>query len=116
MRLKDAEAWKRYEETNLDDEYGRCCVDVARRVMETLDNEKSFSPSSIISQANKDLAAGISGFMAGAVAEMVSRCHERGDEFRRLWNKENQIDTEGDRATENGGVLNPALLSISQIE
>jgi hypothetical protein len=111
MNLRDAEAWKRYEEAN-DDEYGRCCVDVARRAMEILDNEKPFSPSNIISRASRELNAGISGFMAGAVAEMISRCHERGEEFRQLWNEENQISAEEERANDRGGVLNPALISI----
>jgi len=32
--------------------------------------------------------------------------------LRRWHNKENQIGTEGDKANESGGVLNPALLSI----
>lgn len=50
--------------------------------------------------------------MAGCVAQMVSECHERGEEFRKQWNKDNQIKDEGDKANDSGGVLNPAIISI----
>lgn len=55
---------------------------------------------------------GITGFMAGCMARWVSYFHPRGDEFRRWWNKDTQIGTEGDKANESGGVLNPAILNI----
>lgn len=43
---------------------------------------------------------------------MISKCHSRGEEFRKKWNHDNQISDEGDKANESGGVLNPALLKI----
>lgn len=49
---------------------------------------------------------------AGCVASMVSKCHSRGEEFRKKWNIDNQIQTEGEKANKEGGVLNPALLTI----
>ena len=108
--MKDQVAWQKWVDANQDD-YGKCCVDVARRVMEILDEGKDFDVHSIISQADDDVnAKGITGFMAGCIAQMVSVCHERGEEFRRAWNKFNQIKDEGDRANESGEVLNPALL------
>ena len=45
----------------------------------------------------------------------ITNCHSRGEEFRRKWNKDNQIHNEGDKANESGGVLNPALLTITGI-
>lgn len=81
--------------------------------MEILDDGKPFDCHAIISRADDEIrAGGITGFMAGAVAKMVSVCHERGEEFRRQWNRETQIGSEGERANESGGVLNPALLNI----
>ena len=53
------------------------------------------------------------GRNSGCVAQMVSRCHARGEEFRKKWNVDNQIGNEGDEANEAEGVLNPALLNIS---
>ena len=98
------------------DSYGKACVDVARRVMEILDTNEPFDTHKIICQADDEALGkegGITGFMAGCVAEMVSKYHSRGEEFRKAWNKDNQIGDEGDRANDSGGILNPALLNIS---
>ena len=112
MAIIDIESWNSWVENNKDS-YGKCCMDVARRVMEILDEEKPFDPDNIINQADKDIqAGGITGFMAGCVAQMVSKCHSRGEEFRKAWNISNQIGNEGDKANHGKGVLNPALLNI----
>ncbi len=88
------------------DGYGHGVVDATVAVCKALDEGKS--PA----EAEKAChGLGITGFMAGCMASWVSHYHPRGDEFRRHWNKEVQIDTEGDRANESGGVLNPAVLS-----
>ncbi|MFH0777868.1 MAG: hypothetical protein V2A71_04470, partial [Candidatus Eisenbacteria bacterium] len=115
MPIVDTVAWKSWEDANKDP-YGGCCVNVAREVMRLLDAEPGdFDPHKIICRADDNIrAGGITGFMAGCVAGMVSKCHSRGEEFRRKWNRFNQIGTEGDEANDKGGaVLNPALLSIS---
>lgn len=87
---------------------------VARRAMEILDNEsEDFDTHALICRADDESkAGGITGFMAGCVASMISQCHSRGEEFRKKWNKDNQIHDEGDKANESGGVLNPAILNI----
>ena len=124
MKLKDKKGWNVYVKTNTDP-YGKCCVDVARRVMELLEEDLTplhegyhpdiNTPHGLICKADTDIdGGGITGFMAGCVAQMVAKCHERGDEFRRVWNKENQINDEGDKANESGGVLNPALVTVSK--
>lgn len=111
--MKNQKDWDEWVKKN-DDPYGKACVDVARGVMKILDNGEPFDCHGIISQANKDTeAGGITGFMAGCVAQMVSHCHDRGENFRRQWNVDNQIQDEGDKANESGEVLNPALLNIS---
>ncbi len=107
---------------NNDDPYGKACVDVARKVMEFLDAEPNiaikkgwgnFGVNGLISRADKVVnTGGITGFMAGAVAQMVSRCHSRGEEFRKIWNLDTQIGNEGEKANKGKGVLNPALLNI----
>lgn len=51
---------------------------------------------------------GITGFMAGCMAQWVSKFHERGDEFRKYWNDKFGVSEE----ESNGGVVNPALLEI----
>lgn len=113
MPITNKKDWNKWVENN-SDPYGKACVDVARRVMEILDEVEEFDTHKIICQADDDIeSGGITGFMAGCVASMVSKCHSRGEEFRRAWNSDRQIGNEGDKANDDGGVLNPALLNIS---
>lgn len=60
-------------------------------------------------KANTD---GITGFMYGVAAAILSRCWIHGEEFRRWYNLDTQLGTEGEEANENGHILNPALLRI----
>jgi hypothetical protein len=55
---------------------------------------------------------GITGFMYGSVVSILAQCWKHGEQLRRWHNKECQFGNEGDRANEEGGVLNPALLNI----
>jgi len=104
MTIKNQEDWNEWVKKN-SDPYGKACVDVARGVMEILDEGKDFDCHKIITQADKNVkAGGITGFMAGCVAQMVSHCHTRGEEFRKKWNVDNQIGNEGDKANEGKGV------------
>ena len=123
MPITDIKKWNKCEEVNKD-AYGKCCVDVARKVMEILDEspdkkivggyEDDFSTHKLICRADNEIkAGGITGFMAGCVAQMVSQCHSRGKEFREAWNLHNQINKEGEKANKKGAVLNPALLNIN---
>ena len=118
MPIIKKEDWEKWVKTNALDPYSNCCVEVARKVMELLDdnNHKKFNANEIVGEADRLLDAGITGFMSGCVAQMVSHCHSRGEEFRKKWNKETQIEDEGDKANEGKGVLNPALLSIGKKE
>lgn len=113
MPITNETDWNKCVENNIDP-YGKACVDVAREAMRLLDERPGdFDTHALICEADKaSKAGGITGFMAGCVAQMVSQCHSRGEEFRRKWNTDRQIGTEGDKANEGKGVLNPALLEI----
>jgi hypothetical protein len=113
--MKNEKDWKKLVKKNKDP-YGKACVDVARRVMKLLDEDDTplhngYHPDThtahgLICKADDDIkAGGITGFMAGCVAQMVVHCHERGEEFRKSHNNE---DYEGD------GVQNHAILTISK--
>ena len=106
--IKNQEAWDRYVESNKNDPYGKACVDVAREVMIVLDEGKEFDCHTLICDADeKSSAGGITGFMAGCVAQMVTRCHSRGEEFQKKWNKDYGVE-------DSTGVVNPAILTISE--
>jgi hypothetical protein len=81
--------------------------------MELLDeNEGEFDCHAIICQADKDVkAGGITGFMAGCVAGMVAGVHSRGEEFRQKWNLL-WGRKDGEKANEDGGTINPAIITI----
>jgi len=114
MPIVRIEDWEKWEKKNKD-AYGKCCVDVAREVMRLLDTpeHKDFDTHKIVCLADENIkAGGITGFMAGCVAQMVSHCHSRGEEFRKQWNIDNQIKDEGENANKGKGVLNPAILHI----
>lgn len=115
MPITNAKAWKDYEEKNADP-YGKACVDVAQQAMKILDEELGdFDTHKLICRADDEAlsdSGGITGFMAGCIAQMISQCHSRGDEFRKKWNLDSQIQTEGEKANEGEGVLNPALLTV----
>lgn len=111
--IKNKAAFKKYEDNNVDP-YGKCCVDVARRAIEILDTQKGdYDPHEIICQASRELKAGISGFMAGCISQMVIECHDKGEDFRKKWNLDCQINKEGEEANKTGGILNPALININ---
>ena len=117
MNLKNRALWEEYEDKNKDP-YGGSCVNVARKVMEFMDEPGTIDAHDLVHRANHALDAGITGFMAGCVAQMVSRCHERGKEFETSWNKCYGIEEKPEQGNSNeppaGGTVNPAILTISK--
>ena len=119
MPIINEEAWKVYQSNNTD-AYGKACVDVARRVMELLDNHPENSPDydchEFIIRADLDVGAGgITGFMAGCAAQMISERHSRGAEFRSKWNYQLAGET-GNLVTQSGHTINPAIIMVSKKE
>ncbi|HAV61687.1 MAG TPA: hypothetical protein DCY13_04890 [Verrucomicrobiales bacterium] len=57
---------------------------------------------------------GITGFMYGCAVGMIAKAWIHGEALRRWHNLKTQIGTEGEKANESGGVLNPALINISE--
>ncbi len=112
MPIIKKEDWEKKEETNKDP-YGKCCIDVAREVMRLLDTEeyKDFDCHKIICSAEKNVGEkGITGFMAGMIAQIVSYYHSRGKEFRKKWNTHYGITEEKAK----GGMVNPAIMSVGK--
>jgi len=106
MKKETQKQWDNLVAKNQDD-YGKACVDIARKVMEYLDKGETFNCHDLICKADDEVKAdGITGYMAGVVASMVSHFHERGDEFKKEWNK----DCGG--TGEEKGTINPAILTI----
>ncbi len=115
MELKDAEGWQKTVDANTDP-YGKCGVMFAEDWANIMEREMAAG------NALKDIAEkacteadqkyGITGFMYGCAVSILSQVWKHGEELRRWHNLDTQIGTEGEKANESGGVLNPALLNI----
>jgi hypothetical protein len=55
---------------------------------------------------------GITGFMYGASVSILAQSWIHGEQLRRWHNLKTQLGTEGEKANEEGGTLNPTLLNI----
>lgn len=113
IALSDPEKWQKFVAANSDGYGGRIvryAEEWARLMQTRMDNGESLADCAedLSHLADDD---GITGFMYGAAVSVLSQCWAYGENLRRWHNKETQIGTEGDAANENGGVLNPALLS-----
>jgi hypothetical protein len=116
MKTKDENEWNAWVDANDDDRYGRCCVRYAEAWANEMERrmESGEKLEDVAKQAghdaNKDY--GITGFMYGAAVEMLSQCWEHGEVLRQWSNLDLQINDEGEKANNGGGVLNPALMTI----
>ena len=75
-------------------------------LMEAVDMTAKIDAVELILEADRELNEGITGNMAAYVASIVVKCHSRGEEFRKSWNKHNG-------SPEAKGVINPAIININ---
>lgn len=94
MPIIDQEKFDSWVKINQQDGYSNACVVVALEVMKRLDSDltplvKGYYPKKntahgLICVVDDEIGAGgLSGFQAGAVAQVVKKFHSRGEEF---WN------------------------------
>jgi hypothetical protein len=115
MQLKDAALWQKCLDNN-SDPYGSAINNFANHWALLMEAEIANGATvadcakATADQADTD---GITGFMYGAAVATLAAVWVHGEDLRRWHNRDSQIRDEGDRANESGGVLNPAVLSIS---
>jgi hypothetical protein len=114
IELVDEEGWNKFKSNNTDAYFGRVVryAEEWARLMQT-----RLANGETIHQCADELSHladddGITGYMYGCAVGVLAKVWKHGEALRRWHNKETQIGTEGDKANESGGVLNPALLSI----
>lgn len=115
IREDQQENWDAYVEVNSHDAYSKCCVDVSIKVAELIDqlhDDVEVNANKLIAQADQELNTGITGFMAGCVANAISNAHTRGEEFRISWNKEWGGSQAEKANSKPGAVINPVVFSI----
>ncbi len=114
MRFKDKETWDKGL-ANQQDDYGVAGYKFAQSWAELM--EEAIDRGEKLEDVAKNLShkaavEGISGFQYGLAVELLSQVWEHGEELRRWHNLDTQVKNEGDKANENGGVLNPALVVL----
>jgi len=111
---KEAE-YMQYVASNSKDGYSKGVVDYGEKwaalMEESLAGGKALAD---IADNTSHLADtdGITGFMYGCAVQALSHFWIHGEELRRWHNLKTQIGTEGEKANESGGVLNPAIINI----
>lgn len=105
----------KHREINSKDEYSRGCVEYSERWAALM--EVAVSDGEAIEDCAKRTSLeadteGITGFMYWAAVSILSQAWVFGEELRLWHNLEVQIKNEGEKANEEGGVLNPAILVI----
>ena len=112
--------WQKDIAANQED-YGKAVLDYARRWAETMEAILDVIGKEEFDESFGDIAKrtsywantdGITGFMYGAAVSILARTWLYGEQLRQWHNLDCQIGDEGERANQNGGTLNPALLSI----
>lgn len=114
MSLKDPDGWAEAVKVN-NDPYGAGVINYAdkwARLMEArISNGESVAAVAKECSHLAD-ADGITGFMYGCAVGILAQVWIHGEELRKWHNLDTQIGTEGEKANESGGILNPALLNI----
>ena len=114
MKISDQNVWQDWIDNNKDF-YGKGVIDYAERWANMIEEKMAEGISledvakDTSHEANTD---GITGYMYGVAMQVLATSWEHGDQLRRWHNLDTQIGTEGEKANEGDGVLNPALLNI----
>ena len=113
MNIRNKEKWEELKKSNYSS-YGKTIIEVAEEVMKLLDNTENVKAKDLVTEADKNLNANITGYMAGIVANLVSSFHEKGEKFRISWNNDIKIGEATYKIQDNGGVKNPAIITFER--
>jgi hypothetical protein len=117
MKFKNVESKKTWAKDKQDqDDYGAAVFKYAEKWANLMEKEivKGKHIKDIAKDADRQANEGIdiTGFMYGCAVSLLSKHWEFGEELRKWHNLSIQIKDEGEKANKNGGVLNPALLTV----
>jgi hypothetical protein len=117
MKFKDEagrQGWHKGVANN-QDPYGNACYRYASEWATRMESEiaKGARIADIAKRTSGEADdEGITGFMYGCAVNILAHAWVHGEALRLWHNLDTQIGTEGEKANESGGVLNPAILNI----
>ena len=118
MKLKAGmeKEYQEYYDNNTKDGYSKGVVDFTQRWADLMEDwmGQGANIADIAKRASHEAdTEGLTGFMYGCAVQALAHFWEHGEELRRWHNIDTQIGTEGEKANESGGVLNPAILTVN---
>jgi len=121
MEFKDKKTWLEGKEKNAKSEkdpsgYGEAVYRYAENWANLM--EKRIAEGKKLEDIAKQSSfdgddEGVTGFMYGCAVGILAKCWKHGEALRRWHNVDTQIQDEGDKANKSGGVLNPALMTVT---
>jgi hypothetical protein len=117
MKFKNKPKWDEYLAANSDSPYGAEIMRYAESWANLM--ESAINAGEPLMYCAKRLSRvadteSITGFMYGCAVQILSECWISGVGLREWHNKETQIQNEGDKASKDRKVLNPALLILKE--
>jgi hypothetical protein len=114
MKIANKEMWSKWVENNRDP-YSKAIIQYAERWANLM--EAKFANGMTLETTAEETSheadiEGITGFMYGVAVAVLASCWEHGERLRQWHNLKTQIGNEGEKANQEGDVLNPALLNI----
>lgn len=117
MQLVDEQEYLDWKNKN-DDPYGAATFEFAEAWAEEIEQalKNGLELESVAKGCSRKAGEniGVTGFMYGCAVSILAQCWVYGEELRRWHNLDTQLQDEGEKANESGGVLNPALLNIGE--
>lgn len=114
MQIANQENWNLYK-TNNAEGYGKAILDYAERWADLIEAKiaEGAKLEDVAEETSREAdTEGITGFMYGAAVKTLFDVWAHGDRLRRWHNLDCQLQNEGERANEQGTVLNPALFNF----
>jgi hypothetical protein len=115
MKIRNEIEYAQWKKTNADCAYGSAVFKYAEAWANLM--EAQMAEGAKLADIAKDTShradtQGITGFMYGMAVSILTKHWEHGEQLRRWHNLATQVNDEGEKANENGGVLNPAVITF----
>jgi hypothetical protein len=99
---KAEKSWYRNIKDADKDDYYKCIIDCARRMMELIETVDEINAKELLNTVEDELKYNITWHQSGCIAQIVFITHKRGDEFKQSWNESFNVNQDS--------AYNPAII------